>query len=407
MNHPGRNLAYTLALLLVLWGASYFWPSDKVEDIHLQPALLNPTISVELTALRKLDKIGVEILGRSRLLNADDSEQPVLKELHAVDEDLYLTLVGPQLGPYIMHHKHVILEAEGDGAMRLNTYFYPGRLHIRVKDDKDSPLGKRLHLSLELPLEDYVLGVVCGEMSSQVPGSGAALRAQAVAARTYALYRLGQGRNLRDNTTDQVFQSIDFVTEEAREAVAATRGQVLRWENELVHTFFHRNCGGGTANAKNAAFSRQESAPLGGVFEPSCRSPRALWEHRVPASDLDALAVKRELGSWLRAISVLQKDPTGRYLEVRLLGPDDHVDLPADQMRAALHIPSTQIEQMDRLADGSLIFRGYGYGHGVGLCQEGALRLSQDGATYAGILAHYYPSAQLVPLTADLELLLP
>jgi stage II sporulation protein D len=407
MNHPVRNLGYTVALLLALWGISYFWPNDKVEEISLAPALLNPTISVELTALRDLDAVAIEIVGRCRLLNADDPEQPVLKELHDLNDDLYLTLVGPQLGPYIMHQKHVILETEGDGAMRLNTYFYPGRLHIRVKEDKSSPLGKSLRLSLELPLEDYVLGVVCGEMSSQVPGSKAALRAQAVAARTYALYRLGQGRSLRDNTTDQVFQSIDFVTEEARDAVAATRGLVLRWQDDLVHTYFHRNCGGGTANAKAAAFSKKDIAPLGGVFEPACRTPRGMWEHHVTAADLDALAQKKELGSWLSGISVLHKDATGRYLEVRLLGPDEHVDLPADQVRAALHIPSTQIAEMERLSDGSLIFRGYGYGHGIGLCQEGALRLSKSEATYAEILAHYYPSAQLVPLTADLELLLP
>ena len=407
MNEVGRNLAYTAMLLLALWAVSYFWPSDKVEEISLEPALLNPTISVELTALRDLDRIAVEITGRCRLVNAEDPQRPVLKELHDVDEDLYLTLVGPQLGPYIMHQKHVILEAEGDNAMRLNTYFYPGRLHIRVKEDKKSRLGQRLQLSLELPLEDYVLGVVCGEMSSQVPGSAAALRAQAVAARTYALYRLGQGRNLRDNTTDQVFQSIDFVTKEALEAVASTRGLVLRWQDQLLPTYFHRNCGGGTANAEAAAFFRKETTPLAGVFEPACRPPRGLWEHRVPATDLDELARQRELGSWLRAISVLHKDATGRWLEVRLLGPDDHVDLPADQVRAALHFPSTQVTDMERLADGSLVFSGYGYGHGVGLCQEGALRLSRSQATYAEILAHYYPSAQLVPLTADLELLLP
>jgi stage II sporulation protein D len=132
-----------------------------------------------------------------------------------------------------------------------------------------------------------------------------------------------------------------------------------------------------------------------------------MWERTVAASDLDALAVHYELGTWLKAIVISEQDSTGRQLQLRLIGPDKHVDLPADAVRAALHLPSTQIEDMRRLPDGSLVIRGYGAGHGVGLCQEGAMRLSKNGVSYAAILAHYYPSAQLVPLTADLELLLP
>jgi stage II sporulation protein D len=407
MNSPARQLGFTIALLLVLWAASRFLYPTAIEESANQTPLLNPTIMVELTALRGSEPIDVEISGGWRLLNGTDPGLKVLHEWSGLHGTLSLSAIGTELEAYRTKCEHLILETSGDHALRLNTYLYPGRLHIRTVKDKKALLGKSMRLSLELPLEEYVLGVLCGEMSTLVPNSQAALRAQAIAARTYALYRLGQKRKLKDNTADQVFTSIDFITDQAREAVEATRGLVLRWENELVPAYFHSNCGGGTANAHNAAFSRTDIAPLAGVFEPECRNPREMWERTVAASDLDALAVHYELGTWLKAIVISEQDSTGRQLQLRLIGPDKHVDLPADAVRAALHLPSTQIEDMRRLPDGSLVIRGYGAGHGVGLCQEGAMRLSKNGVSYAAILAHYYPSAQLVPLTADLELLLP
>ncbi len=408
MNHQARSLGWTLLLLLALWAASRLLFPTAAPPTAATAPLCNPTIFVELTALRGNAPIDVEITGSWRLRNANT---PAEQELHAgsggLRGPLALTAIGIQLEAYRTKLSHLILEADGNQALRLNTYLYPGRLHIRVVSDDRSALGKSMRLSLELPLEDYVLGVVCGEMATMVPQAHAALCAQAIAARSYALYRLGQGRLLKDNTGDQVFTSTDFITEQARAAVLATRGLVLRWDGEPLPAFFHANCGGGTANAFDAAFSPVAIAPLAGVLEAACRTPLGLWEQTVTAADLDGLAQRYQLGSWLKAIAIQAVDSSGRQLQLRLIGPAEHIDVPADAVRAALHLPSTQIEDMQRLADGSLIFTGYGSGHGVGLCQNGAMRLSINGATYAEILAHYYPSAQLVPLTADLELLLP
>jgi stage II sporulation protein D len=407
MNPKARQLGLTLALFMVLWAVSRFLlPADATPETDSAP-LLNPTIMVELTALRGSAPIDIEISGGWRLRNGNDPNFEVLHEWSGLRGKLRLTSIGTQLEAYRTKSDHLILETDGDHALRLNTYLYPGRLHIRAVKDKEAKLGKSLRLSLELPLEEYVLGVLCGEMSTLVPNSQAALCAQAVAARTYALYRLGQKRKLKDNTADQVFTSIDFITDQARDAVRATRGMVLRWDHQLVPAYFHGNCGGGTANAHNAAFSNTEIAPLAGVFEPECRNPREMWQRSVSANALDELAVHYQLGSWLKAIVISEQDSTGRQLELRLIGPDNHIDVPADAVRAALHLPSTQIEDMRRLPDGSLTISGYGSGHGVGLCQKGAMRMAKSGANYAAILAHYYPSAQLVPLTADLELLLP
>lgn len=408
MNPVVRRFGITLGLVVVLFGIGRACSQEPTpQPTRTQPApLLNPTITVRLMSLSGKAAIDLEVLGRYRLRDGDDPSRILLPERSSFRGQLLAHETGPQLGPYQSMREHVVLETEGDDALRIDTLAYPGRLHIRSRRDERG-LITGLDLSLELSLEDYVLGVVCGEMPSQREGAQEALRAQAVAARTYALEKRGRKRALRDDTFDQVFRGLDFHTWQAREAVDATRGLVLRHQDALVPAYFHRNCGGGTANAYAAGFHREDIAPLAGTFEPACRTPRGLWERRVAAADLDGLAKRYDLGTWLREINTIERDPSGRLLEVRLVGEEEHKDLAAERLRAALHLPSTQLVEARLQEDGSVVFRGHGYGHGVGLCQEGTLRSAKSGDTFREILAFYYPGAEVVALTSELEFLLP
>ncbi len=409
MNPLVRRLGFTalLVLLFILFGHWLNPPTPPSPSPRSHAPLLNPLVQVRLMALSNSGSIPLQIEGHWLVKDGSDPQHPVLLQRSgSFHGELRTSPTGPQLGPYQSNRDHIVIEPEGDEALRIGTYLYPGTLHVRMERDK-AGAAQALHLSLELPLEDYVLGVVCGEMPSQAPGAQAALRAQAVAARTYALNQRNRDRLLRDDTFDQVFRGLDFHTHQAEEAVAATRSLVLTWQEQLVPAFFHRNCGGATANAANAGFVKDAIPPLSGVQEPACRSPRNIWQRQVSAEQLDALAKRYQLGSWLRAISTVRRDPSGRLLEVRLIGEKEERDLSAEQYRAALHLPSTQLVEVLVQEDGSAIFRGRGYGHGVGMCQEGALRLARQGASYEEILAHYYPQANLVPLTSHLSSLLP
>lgn len=408
MNPLVRRLGITLGLVVVLFGISRGCADEPTPEPSLkEPApLLNPTITVRLMSLSGRSAVDLEVMGRFRLRDGDDPSRVLLTERSSFQGQLLAHETGPQLGPYQTLREHVVLETEGDDALRIDTLAYPGRLHIRSRRD-DRGLITGLDLSLELSLEEYVLGVVCGEMPSQREGAQEALRAQAVAARTYALEKRGRKRALRDDTFDQVFRGSDYHTWQAREAVEATQGLVLRHEDGLVPAYFHRNCGGGTANAFAAGFHREDIAPLAGTFEPACRTPRGIWDRRIEAADLDALAKRYGLGKWLREINTIERDASGRLLEVRLVGEEDHKDLAAERLRAALHLPSSQLVEARLQEDGAVIFRGHGYGHGVGLCQEGTLRSSKSGNSFREILEHYYPGAEVVALTSDLEFLLP
>ena len=365
---------------------------------------LNPTVRVHLAAKSGAPAVALELYGRWRMSDPDATGGPrTLLEGTDYSGMLQADPTGLSMLPHLPERDRLLLETFGDDGLRVDHDFYPGRLLVELQRD-DAGRAQGIDLVLEVPLEDYVLGVVSGEMSSAVPGSAAALAAQAVAARTYALWRIAGGRTqLQDDARDQVFRGSDYVTRAAREAVQSTRGMVLTWQGELLPAYFHARCGGRTADAAAAAFVPTPLKPLGGVLDPQCRDPYDRWSERVRTERLDAFAAGNGLGGFLRGIYGLTGDPSGRVLEVRVVGAEAHADLPAEAVRAGLGLPSTQWTALRVNPDGSLSVEGTGRGHGVGLCQRGALRLAQDGMHYEAILAHYFPGAQLSPLAASLE----
>lgn len=409
MNPLAKRFGITLVLFVVLMGIGHWikGPTVLQEDTLTDAPLLNPVIEVRLMSLSGSKPIPMQIAGRWKILDGNKPGHPVLHPgSGGFEGNLFIDATGPQLGPYRTNSDHVIVETEAEEALWLDTFLYPGKLHIRTERERSGQVI-RLNLSLEMPLEDYVMGVVCGEMSSMQEGVHDALCAQAIAARTYALQKRGSKKGLRDDTFDQVFLGLDYRTTQAEAAIDATRGLVLQWDDALLPAFFHANCGGGTANALEAMFAKSELAPLSGTFEAACRTPRGIWERVISAETLDGLAQRYRIGEWLRGISTVERDAFGRLMQVRLLGDEEHEDLAGERLRAALSLPSMQLVEVQVRVDGSAVFRGHGFGHGVGMCQTGAVRMSKGGSPFQDILQHYYPGAELVPLTSELRYLLP
>jgi len=409
MNPLAKRLGITLVLFGILLGIGHSLKEPAVPEANAltDAPLLNPVIEVRLMSLSGHRPIPVQIAGRWKILDGAKPGHPVLHPgSGGFEGHLFIDSTGPQLGPYRTNSDHVIVQTEAAEALWLGTFLYPGKLHIRTEREKSGHV-KRLNLSLEMPLEDYVMGVVCGEMSSMQEGVHNALCAQAIAARTYALQKRGSKLGLRDDTFDQVFLGLDYRTFQAEAAIEATRGLVMQWDNALLPAFFHANCGGGTANAMEAGFSKSKLAPLQGTMESACRTPHGIWERVISAEQLDGLAQRYRIGEWLQGISTIERDASGRLLEVRLLGDEEHEDLAGERLRAALSLPSMQLVEVEVKMDGSATFRGHGFGHGVGMCQTGAVRMARGGSSFQDILQHYYPETELVPLTSELRYLLP
>ncbi|MZP30779.1 stage II sporulation protein D [Heliobacterium undosum] len=254
---------------------------------------------------------------------------------------------------------------------------------------------------IRMPMEEYLVGVLAGEMQPQDPPE--ALKAMAVAARSFAWLRVERGETLCATVHCQVWLSPEQrlqrwgalntprFTEQILSAVAATRGQMLLYKNKVIDATYHASCGGRTESA--AAVWGREIPYLQSV---SCPEKPELREARFTPGELDARlgTALAAMASKLRrnAVEVVDRTETGRVKRVRVAGEE----IEGTRFRNALGLASTDL----RLNwDGSgLRVETRGHGHAVGLCQAGAVAMGEKGDRYVGILGHYYPGTRLETL---------
>ena len=261
-----------------------------------------------------------------------------------------------------------------------------------------------------LPLEDYILGVTAAEMPADFEPE--ALRAQAVAARTYALYCAGTGRHEEaDVCTDyhccQAWKSDDAMRRDwgegyaeklarVRAAVEDTAGQYLRFAGRAAFTAFHSSSAGFT-EACGAIWSElpylvSVSSPEDADSVPNYVSRVTVRAEKLRNTLLSACPAA-ELScppeDWLGEI---RRDESGRVSEVLIGG----TAFSGVKLRTLFSLRSTAFD-LD-YADGAFCFTVTGFGHGVGMSQYGANVMAAKGDDYAAILAHYYPGTELASL---------
>jgi stage II sporulation protein D len=249
-----------------------------------------------------------------------------------------------------------------------------------------------------LPLEEYLVGTLSGEMMAS--WNLEALKAQAVAARSYALYakRFPKSRlfDLQRSTHDQVYLASAVYHKKFRQAVEATRGQYLQYRKKPLKAFYHSRCGGKTALA-TAVWDRKKGPPQRNARCPYCRRHPQRW-----TASFDLKQVLNAIGSSplpLRPVKItLEKTSrSGRITSLRLgpLGREKSVT--SERLRSLLGYRKLKSTLFDwTIRNGRILFRGVGSGHGVGMCQWGAQYLAEKGSTYRKILAHYYPGITVV-----------
>ncbi len=250
----------------------------------------------------------------------------------------------------------------------------------------------------ELPLDDYVAGVLSGELPRSFPAE--AQKAQAVAARTYALVKKieaeasGRGWHLGANVLSQVYAGA-APNPAARAATDATRGEVLVMGNEPVEAFFHAACGGRTESGLDALgrdLPYLKAVPCGHCND----APGARWTFTLDAA---ALGKAARLGGSVSAARVLERSASGRVAKVELTAGGKASVLNGADLRQRLgysRLPSLAFELTAR--HGGFTFAGRGQGHGAGLCQWGAAGMARGGKGYREILAHYYPGTDVVKM---------
>ena len=293
----------------------------------------------------------------------------------------------------------------------------------------------RVHLvtenvTQELSLEDYVVGVMRAEGSMETEPE--ALKALATAIRTFAMKNRGRhakdGYDFCSTTHCQRFIGGNPTVREGAAsnqstlpdgrvsaAVRATEGQILIDERgQPVDSYFGASCGGETANI-GTLWGKNPPAYLRGVHDDFCLTgPHANWTDVISRADLlramqsDA---RINVGSRLDQITISRRDETGRAEVITLEGEHRKIVRGWDFKIIVGRVLGWNLLKSSRFEvsrNGSnFTFRGSGFGHGLGLCQEGAHVMAQRGATYQRILEKYFPGTRVAPRSGSVSLARP
>ena len=287
-----------------------------------------------------------------------------------------------------------------------------------------------------LPMEDYLRGVVPLEIGERAPGERAAMEAQAVAARSYTVTRIaaaerGSGRSpvydLVSSVSDQVYGGQSTERPLADAAVQATAGMVLRIGTRVVDAPFFSACGGETAAAEEVwrtggqSHLQRVSDRIPGTDRHYCDiAPRFAWTRTYTATELDAV-VRRYLASYAQVgpngpgkvtdLAVDDRTPSGRVGTLIVRTDRGSYRVRGNDARSVLRAPNGELLNSSYFsvtaerANGRLVravIRGNGYGHGVGLCQWGAIGRARAGQDVRTILRTYYPGTTIGPIPAGL-----
>ncbi|HEY9230481.1 MAG TPA: SpoIID/LytB domain-containing protein [Gemmatimonadaceae bacterium] len=268
-------------------------------------------------------------------------------------------------------------------------------------------------------IDDYVRGVVPLEIGTKSTEDSAAVQAQAVTARSYAYIHLSPSRNydVTSGVIDQVYGGVEVETAVASEAVESTRTLVLMYAGRVVNAPYHSTCGGSTAAASEVWRSSDEpylrpvSDQIPGRGRYYCDiAPRFRWARTLEAPTLNA-ALAQYLATYTsvpnrtpgaaRAVTVTSHTSSGRVNTVNVTTDRGNFTLRGNDIRFVLRQPGGEIlnstyfsVEPGTTADGALArvtIRGMGNGHGVGMCQWGAIGRARAGQDFRTILRTYYP----------------
>jgi stage II sporulation protein D len=341
------------------------------------------------------------------------------RQLRAVRTDGFATAWRPA---------PLVLRADrADEFVLFNGKRYRGVLRFHAADD-----GMRVMVVNVLGVEQYLRGVVPLEIGGRTAAEAAAVEAQAVAARSYTYVRLAAagGRAARHanydlvaGTSDQVYGGVEAERAFSDAAVARTSGLVLKYGGRTVDAPYSAACGGETASADEVwrtgaqAYLRRVSDRIPGTQRYYCDpAPRFAWTRTLESAELDA-ALRQYLRTYASVpaagpghatnVTVDSRTPTGRVGAMRIETETGRYTLRGNDVRYVLRPPggeilnSTYFSLEPEHGPGGtlrrLVIRGNGWGHGIGMCQWGAIGRARAGQDFRTILRTYYPGTDLGP----------
>lgn len=280
------------------------------------------------------------------------------------------------------------IEPTNNGFVYIGNRWYRGRTLV-VKSSKG------LTAVNYVDLEEYLYSVLGGEMNGNWPQD--ALKAQAVAARSYALYQRERSKNSSFDVGDtpqwQDYKGVISESPGTYAAVDNTTGQVLTYNNQLALGAFHACAGGHTENVKEV-WGSQNHPYLQGVPDFDQSVKQCNWQKTFSPTELS-----RKISGVGNVKSILPATTMtyGSIKTVKVVGDKGTRVMTGDNIRDALNLRSVRFQVVNG-GNAGFVVQGRGFGHGVGMSQWGAYTLAQQRISYLQILGHYYRGASLSKL---------
>ena len=278
-----------------------------------------------------------------------------------------------------------------NGVLSVNGRTYRGKIEV-IKEQKG------LLVVNELPLELYVAGLINQEISSKWPIE--VVKAQAVIARTYAMYqkkkRAAGDYHMEATVADQVYSGNITEDERSLYAVKETIGKVLTYNGELALTVYHSNSGGMTEDAKNIW---GKDYPYLKQVKSSFDKDSSHFSWILNMSPQSVEAALKDAGysiSDIQNIIPIYTTNSGRVIKVMMHYAGGKLEISGEDLRKAIGYDKLKSTMFTlEMINGSFVFNGKGYGHGVGLSQWGAKGMAEKGYKYTEILEHFYPGTRI------------
>lgn len=281
------------------------------------------------------------------------------------------------------------IEPTGKGFVYIGDRWYRGRTLV-------VPTDKGLTAVNWVDDQEYLYSVLGGEMDASWPQE--ALKAQAIAARTYALYEREKQRNnpVYDlgNTPDrwQIYKGVISEAPSTYKAVDETLGQVLTYKNRIILSVFHACSGGHTENVEDVWGSNEPYLRAVQDYDQNIRECN--WVKTFSPTEISAKFP--EVGN-VKDMIPETYSPFRSVKVLKIVGNRGTKVLQGEEVRTALKLKSTRFT-VTKGADGSFVLQGLGFGHALGMSQWGAYNLARQGVNHLQILGHYYQGVALTPI---------
>lgn len=400
MNQRGWCLRFSIALLTFVLAShlSAQTPGTDVE-LPLRIGLVRQLKGVKQLTVSASSKYKIVLTSTKESVTSSDDLGPTV--IKACDARI---IIQPSKGQSSTVSGSITILPDDPGVLlSVNS---PGRVGKQYRGYIEiTSINGILQVINIIAMEDYLRGVLAGEMPSSYPEE--ALKAQAIAARSYTVRARGRhadaGFDLCDDNHCQVYDGTLRERASCAAAVTATAGRILTHGGRVASIMYCADCGGITAGYSEA---HKDTVPyLISVTEPVEIAHRS-WEKSFKLADISAkliaAGVKEAVG--LKSICISKVGLSGRAVSLSICGEKGTAEITGTKLRTALggtSLPST-LFTLTTSNNGSVTFKGKGFGHGVGMCQIGAGALARPPFNYTceQILAHYYPTTTI---TNELE----